>query len=567
MVSLFIALAYHIGKRERDLLIAFDREKSALLAEALTGALREAMLEKDPAVFKRILDKSDSFGNIRIAILRPDGSWFYGNQQLSIPQEILSRSEETSVERDNSLLFFKPLINEERCHKCHLSGERIRGFVVTSVSTDRVIREIGETEKRIFLFFLLITLISIAVLVTVFKSIILDPLRSLENGARRIRDGDFSVRLNPQRRDEFSTLAITFNEMVEKIEGAQKSLENAIILKTKELEEQRDFSEAIFNNVVSGIIVLDATGTILRINRAGAEILQIPYESAPGLRLIDIYPECKEMLSIRSDLNREINITLKGGEIRPLGFANSLLLDKNGIERGIIVIFRDLTEVKKLQADLRNKHRFEAMGRVISGVAHEIRNPIFAIQSIAQILEKETETSRHQPLIQAMLKETKRIKNLVEELLLYSRPSRLNIRELTLKELVEELKVYALTKKREITFLSDKEIRVKADKDKLIQVFLNIIDNASGAGCSKIEIAAEEKDGKIRISISDDGEGVKEEYMDRVFEPFFTTKKDGTGLGLAICRKIIEDHGGNIEIRSKEGEGTTVILSLLSDLS
>lgn len=521
------------------------------------------MLEKDPTAFKRILDKANSFGDVRVALFRSDGTLFYGDNELHLPDDVLSQTEEFAIEKDNRLLFFKPLINEKRCHKCHSPKERIRGFVVTSISTNRATKEIRETEKRIFLFVLITATILIVGLVLLLKRFVIDPLKSLEEGAKKIRDGNLEVRVSPTGNNEFSTLAVTFNEMAERIEGEQKRLEEAVILKTRELEEQKDFSEAIFNNVVSGIIVLDSSGTIVRINQAGAEILQIPFESAIGLRLPDIHPECREMITIRPGSSREIYITVGDENLRPVGFSNSPLLDKNGKERGIIVIFRDLTEVKKLQAEIRNKHRFEAMGKVISGVAHEIRNPIFAIQSIAQILGKEIESSRHQPLVQAMLKETKRIKNLVEELLLYSRPTRLNISDLDIGELIEELKIYLLAKNSEITFVSKIEpVKFRADRDKLTQVLLNILDNAVGAGCKKIEIRTGKKEGLIRIEVSDDGEGIDDEYFDRIFEPFFTTKKDGTGLGLAISKKIIEDHGGNIEIISKKDSGTTVILSL-----
>lgn len=521
------------------------------------------MLEKDPSVFKRILDRADSFGDVRVALFKSDGTLFYGDDKLRLPEDVLSQTKESAIERDNRLLFFKPLINEKRCHKCHAPEEKIRGFVVTSISTDSVTKEIGETEKRIFLF-VLITAATLSLgLVLLLKRFVIDPLKSLEEGAKKIRDGNLDARVNLNRDDEFNTLAVTFNEMAERIEGEQKRLEKAVILKTRELEEQKDFSEAIFNNVVSGITVLDSNGNIVRINRAGAEILQIPFESTAGLKLTDIHSECKEMIIIRPEMSREIYITLRNGDLRPVGFANSPLLDKNGRERGIVVIFRDLTEVKKLQAEIRNKHRFEAMGKIISGVAHEIRNPIFAIQSIAQILGMEIESTRHQPLVQAMLKETKRIKNLVEELLLYSRPSRLNMGDVDIVDLIEELKIYLLAKNSGITFdYKIEPVRFRADRDKLTQVLLNLIDNAIGAGCGRINIGAEKKEGLLKIAVSDDGEGIDDECLDRIFEPFFTTKKDGTGLGLAISKKIIEDHGGNIEVRSKKNSGTTVLLSI-----
>lgn len=105
LISFFLILAYLIGKRERDLLIAFDKEKSALLADSLTEVLRETMLEKDPSVFKRILDKADSLGDIRITVLRSNRSWFYGDPKLTFPKDMLSQAEKPSIEKKDRLIF------------------------------------------------------------------------------------------------------------------------------------------------------------------------------------------------------------------------------------------------------------------------------------------------------------------------------------------------------------------------------------------------------------------------------------------------------------------------------
>ncbi|HUO77775.1 MAG TPA: HAMP domain-containing sensor histidine kinase, partial [Thermodesulfovibrionales bacterium] len=101
----------------------------------------------------------------------------------------------------------------------------------------------------------------------------------------------------------------------------------------------------------------------------------------------------------------------------------------------------------------------------------------------------------------------------------------------------------------------------KADKDKLMQVFVNLLENAVGAGSKRIEITSEKKDNGLGIAVKDDGTGIKPDALERIFEPFFTTKKEGTGLGLPICRKIMEDHGGTMEVLSTAGAGTTFFLT------
>jgi len=337
----------------------------------------------------------------------------------------------------------------------------------------------------------------------------------------------------------------------------------------EELSTQKDFSDAIYNNTPSGILVLDREGHILKINNPGAEILKISPADALSRLLTSIYPEAKEMLTLDPHYGREFLITPEDGKTRPVGFTNSPLLDKNGMEKGIIVVFRDLTEIKELQAELRKKQHFEAMGKVISGVAHEIRNPLFGIQAIAQILERESESTQHQVLINAMLKETQRMRNLVDELLLYSRPSALNLIEMDLDIFLAELKEFFKTKHLDkvLSINVPSLTRFRADKEKLMQVFVNLLENAAGAGSREIEIFSEKRDHRLRITVKDDGAGVNPDVLERIFEPFFTTKKEGTGLGLSICRKIMEDHGGTIGVESIVGTGTTFILTFNSDNS
>ncbi len=335
----------------------------------------------------------------------------------------------------------------------------------------------------------------------------------------------------------------------------------------EDLKNQKEFSDAIFNSTLSGVAVLDKEGAVININQAGIEILHLLDESIVGQRITDICPETKEMLSFEGNISREVTVTMADGSAMPIGFTNSPLFDKSGDEKGIVVVFRDLTEIKELQSEVRKKHHFESMGKVISGVAHEVRNPLFAVQAVAQILEREIEDEKHQTLLKALLKEAGRMKNLIDELVLYSKPARLNIAELDLSTLPQVLGEYCAAKKTEMELTINIPPRtiVKADRDKLLQVFLNLIDNAVGAGSEKITIVSETEDGAVNVSVKDDGEGIRRGDLERIFDPFFTTKKEGTGLGLPICKKIIEDHGGSIEIQSAEGVGTTATFVLKTD--
>jgi PAS domain S-box-containing protein len=329
-----------------------------------------------------------------------------------------------------------------------------------------------------------------------------------------------------------------------------------------ELLEQMDLSDAIFSNIQSGIMVFDHKGLLLKINQSGAEILHIDSEEMIGRRITDIYPEVNAMLLTDRSLGREIHVSVPDKGSIPIGYVSSSLQGMAQEKSGIIVLFKDLTEIKKLQTELNRKQRFEAMGKVIAGVAHEIRNPLFGISSVVQILQREVRSGSHQELLNAMYREVNRLNNLVGELLVYSRDTKLDIAEIDINMIMDKIKHYVYAKKSNLNLhlkVNPSEV-IRADMDKVTQVFLNVIDNAIGAGSSNIEIISYSQDEKIVIRIKDDGAGIPPESLERLFDPFFTTKKEGTGLGLSICRKLIEDHGGSIDIISTEGEGTTVIL-------
>ncbi|MDP2156762.1 MAG: ATP-binding protein, partial [Nitrospirota bacterium] len=332
------------------------------------------------------------------------------------------------------------------------------------------------------------------------------------------------------------------------------------------LRLSKDFSEAIFDSTASGIMVIDLKGHVLKINSSGAQILGRSVEDIIGGNIISLHPEMSKFLSDESSFGQEVVITTCDNRSVPIGFSSSLLPGSGSRDESIIVLFRDLSEIKKLQAELRKKEYFETMGKVVAGVAHEVRNPLFGISSIGQILERECETPQHRALISAMLKECNRLKNLIEELLLYTRPARLDIREVDLGLLFMELEYHVKGKRDMITVAVEMppSLTISADRDKITQVLLNVLNNAIEAARTCVTVAATRTGEQTEIRIADDGPGIPQKNLEIIFDPFFTTKKGGTGLGLPICKKLIEDHEGSIDIISSEGKGTEVVLRLKS---
>jgi PAS domain S-box-containing protein len=347
--------------------------------------------------------------------------------------------------------------------------------------------------------------------------------------------------------------------------------------RTAELHRSERLTESIITHLASGLMVADPGGAITVINPQGAMTLRCDAAELIGHKLTDLFPNAGELLEVRGESShRELELTLRDHSAIPLGFSNSYLTDVRGNREGVIVVFRDLSEIKQLQAELHRKDRLAAIGEVVAGVAHEIRNPLFGITSVAQILTREVNlTSAHRDLVEAMLSETQRLNALIGDLLVFGRPAALERRPTDLHQLLDGCFHLYAGEIRERSIAPRKAYHphlptLLVDQDKLIQVILNLLKNALEAtppgGTVTVETRLHKSGGgevdDVEVSISDTGCGVLPEDRDRIFDLFFTTKPRGSGLGLPICRRIIEDHGGKLALESRQEQGTTFTITL-----
>ncbi len=227
-------------------------------------------------------------------------------------------------------------------------------------------------------------------------------------------------------------------------------------------------------------------------------------------------------------------------------------------------------EQQKLVEQLNLAERLAALGEMVAGVSHEIKNPLGIIQSTSELLNNMPDaTETHKRLSGVITEEAIRLNRIVTEFLDFARPHALNLKEFDLKEVINKnLKFFRpeLEKKgiSVETNLDNRRYMIEADQDLLHRVFMNLIINSIQAipGAGRIYINITEEKGSYNLEIKDTGSGIGEENLKKIFNPFFTTKQKGSGLGLPIVRKIIEGHGGQIDIESKEGNGTSVMIRL-----
>jgi len=269
-------------------------------------------------------------------------------------------------------------------------------------------------------------------------------------------------------------------------------------------------------------------------------------------------------------MNRLIGILMAGGAVDDgrlskdeASFIN-LLLPQAGIALENAIL---LKEQRERLRRMSRADRLATVGELAAGAAHEIRNPLTAVRSSLQYLESKVTDETAKNLLATALRETSRINEIVSALLAFSRPAEIVRERLDLREtLAESLDLVAYqASRRNIVVVRDfpAPLAVLGDGAQLKQLFLNLFLNAVEAmpsgGTLRMEGRRDET-GKILASVIDTGEGIPDDRLDRIFDPFYTTKPNGTGLGLSICYHIVKTHDGDIEVKSKEGRGTTMLV-------
>jgi len=350
-----------------------------------------------------------------------------------------------------------------------------------------------------------------------------------------------------------------------------------------ELQRQRDFNNKILNATQSMIIVADTAGLISYANRRCYEAGGYTQEELLGRKLAELVaPGRRDILeeSLHSTIrgqqvdNLELPILLGSGRVGQFAINLSPMRDESGQVASIVVVMTDITDAAMLQAKLMHTEKMAAVGQLVSGVAHEVNNPLTAILGFADLLIDHPEVPDFAKSdLRVILEEAQRTKQIVQNLLSFARqmpPQRKALQVNSILRQTLALRAYDFANHgvRVVEKLTPNIGDVVGDSHQLQQVFLNILNNAYDAVREsqypgQILIETRHFEGVAEVSFCDNGPGIL--YPDRIFDPFFTTKEvgKGTGLGLSICYGIIREHAGEIFCRNNQGApGATFIVRL-----
>ncbi|HKE61513.1 MAG TPA: ATP-binding protein [Nitrospira sp.] len=354
--------------------------------------------------------------------------------------------------------------------------------------------------------------------------------------------------------------------------------------KEQGLNRLQAFHENIVRSISSGVFTADAGGAVTSFNPAAQEVTGYTVGQVLGRSWREIFnwhpnqPSDQQSTVLPAMTRFEVECKSAKGSRLVLGMTVSPLHEQ-GEQDGMVGVFKDLTQIRDMEQEMRRKEWLANLGEMSAGMAHEIRNPLGALAGAMQMLRKEAaadETDRR--LMDIAIREATRLDTIVTEFLQYARPPALNLAEHDINKILAEtlhlVQHEARTRKKIaiVTSLAGGPLLAQVDQDQMRQVFWNLATNAFDAmpdggqltittGCRHVDAGGRQGD-VIEIAFEDTGEGIAKDNLDKIFLPFFTTKKEGSGLGLAAVHRIVDLHGGWIKVESRPQQGTRFVVCL-----
>lgn len=336
------------------------------------------------------------------------------------------------------------------------------------------------------------------------------------------------------------------------------------------------FNDILIHSLPAGIITFDSGKQIQSLNMAAENMIGVRGEEATGLPASACLPAelCRELDKLRPDLSptsREITIPDTTKTMRELVVSVHEVHDQEKHPVGTVLLLQDLSEIKKLERELQRHERLAALGKMAAGVAHELRNPLSSVKGLAVLLRSKLADNEDKNAADVLVGEVERLNRSIGELLEYARPEKLIRKKCSMRDILHEASALIVpdAQSMQITVAvvpDEGNDEVFIDPDKMKQVLLNLFLNAFQAmdtgGMLTITSRVLPDCRNMHVDIEDSGKGISPEILPHIFDPYFTTKHDGSGLGLAMSAKIVEEHGGRIEVQSAVGHGTRMRLIL-----
>lgn len=417
-----------------------------------------------------------------------------------------------------------------------------------------------------------IIFLTISLQITVFVAAnITNPIKKLVKFCLSVGEGH-KVRIDLNRKDEIGQLNEAFNRMLDQLDAS-----------VEELITVKNYNQNVLNSIEKGIITYNALGIVMSSNPFSTKIIT----SCEGYTINGVTLEANLQLLVKAFLDQNSNHhqTLEGtyealilvhdqtNDLRYLDCYISCMRGASDNIQGYICSFNDVTERKVFERDVQRLERLATAGRLASGVAHEIRNPLTGMRTSMQVLKKRLgpyAEDKNISIINRTIGEIDRLNQMTSDLLEYAKPKQYQPSKVVVSEIVNS--VYTLIegdmRERSIKFETSypsPQWELYVDADHLHQILLNVLKNAIEAidnnGIIRISGADDFLSSSGMLLIQDNGIGMDSNDLEKIYDPFFTKKINGTGLGMSVVYELVNQNDGKIQINSAYGEGTQVILS------
>ena len=343
--------------------------------------------------------------------------------------------------------------------------------------------------------------------------------------------------------------------------------------KAVQIERLKDFSENIVESLNVGVLAVDLEGRVESWNTQLDDLIGVSRADAVGRRLEDVLPaELMAEISLRSASEHvsgvyKFPLRNRAGQQLVVNASIAPLVGKSGERIGRLILIEDITQRVNLESQLVQTEKLTSLGLLAAGVAHEVNTPLAVISNHIQMLARQLpeDDPRHK-IIDKVVKQTFRASEIVNSLLNFSRTAAAEFTEVNLNSVIDETlqlvtHPFKTSRVNVIRALDEQLPPVLGSTNRLQQVFLNLFLNARDAmpAGGMLEVRTAAYNGTVEVEVTDTGQGIPTENLNRIFDPFFTTKSSGrgTGLGLSVSYGIIREHAGKIDVRSTPGKGTS----------
>lgn len=455
-------------------------------------------------------------------------------------------------------------------------GEVVSGFAAYGAgAARRVVRVdlavpilVAQQRAATFLGWILLGLnVGLALVVILFLRTALEPYETMLERARAAGAG-------VEGEDEVAFLVGTFERALAALARPpeRSAGESAASV---ESDEMAALERALGPNLESGLLLLDRTGALLAVNSVGAELLGVA-GAAPGAPLAALLagqPALAALLADaiaagRGERRRECAIAAPGGE-RVVGLTLHPLRRDDGGVRGFLVLFADLTEVRRHEDEHRLTQSLERLGELAAGVAHELRNSLATLKGYLTLIERRPDEETIADYLGEIRRETDHLQRVLEDFLAFARPGSARLEDLDLASVVRRAAADPALAGAAIAVAAPvgEAARIRGDAQLLERALRNLLHNAvqaqrSAGALGPVEVRLVREGDGVEVVIEDRGAGVPAELRDRLFHPFASGRADGVGLGLALTHRIVDLHGGRVALEDRPGGGTRARVAL-----